>query len=85
MKNKLKCSVYLHLSLFFSAGDRGRTGTRIAPHGILSPGRLPIPPRRHHAEKQNQQKTLYMLLRFYATRISCCLLFYPHVFPDMGP
>ena len=31
---------------FFSAGDRGRTGTGITTHGILSPGRLPIPPRR---------------------------------------
>ncbi len=30
-----------------SAGDRGRTGTGITTHGILSPGRLPIPPRRH--------------------------------------
>ena len=28
-------------------GDRGRTGTGITTHGILSPGRLPIPPRRH--------------------------------------
>ena len=28
------------------AGDRGRTGTGITTHGILSPGRLPIPPRR---------------------------------------
>ena len=32
---------------FYSAGDRGRTGTGITTHGILSPGRLPIPPRRH--------------------------------------
>ena len=29
------------------AGSRGRTGTRGEPHGILSPGRLPIPPFRH--------------------------------------
>jgi hypothetical protein len=29
------------------AGDRDRTGTGIATHGILSPGRLPVPPRRH--------------------------------------
>ena len=26
------------------AGSRGRTGTRNKSHGILSPGRLPIPP-----------------------------------------
>ena len=29
------------------ADDRGRTGTGITSHGILSPGRLPIPPHRH--------------------------------------
>ena len=29
------------------AGSRGRTGTRVESHGILSPGRLPIPPFRH--------------------------------------
>lgn len=31
---------------FFGAGDRDRTGTGVATHGILSPGRLPIPPHR---------------------------------------
>ena len=30
----------------FGAGDRGRTGTSITAHGILSPGRLPVPPHR---------------------------------------
>ena len=29
------------------AGDQDRTGTVITDHGILSPGRLPIPPHRH--------------------------------------
>ena len=29
------------------AGSRGRTGTILTYHGILSPGRLPIPPHRH--------------------------------------
>ena len=29
------------------AGSRGRTGTKLTFHGILSPGRLPIPPFRH--------------------------------------
>ena len=33
--------------LICGAGNRGRTGTRITSHGILSPGRLPIPPFRH--------------------------------------
>ena len=28
------------------AGDRGRTGTILSYHGILSPGRLPVPPHR---------------------------------------
>ena len=29
---------------YYGAGSRGRTGTRNKSHGILSPGRLPIPP-----------------------------------------
>ena len=28
----------------FGAGNRSRTGTILSYHGILSPGRLPIPP-----------------------------------------
>ena len=31
---------------FNGAGDRDRTGTGLAAHGILSPRRLPIPPLR---------------------------------------
>ena len=34
------------LATAFGAGDRGRTGTILSYHGILSPGRLPIPPHR---------------------------------------
>ena len=34
--------------IFTNAADRGRTGTGITTHGILSPGRLPIPPLRHN-------------------------------------
>ena len=30
--------------LRFGARDRDRTGTGITTHGILSPGRLPVPP-----------------------------------------
>ncbi len=34
------------------AGDRDRTGTMLSNHGILSPGRLPVPPhRRARTEK----------------------------------
>ena len=31
-----------------NAADRNRTGTGITTHGILSPGRLPVPPLRHN-------------------------------------
>ena len=34
-------------AIFTGADDRGRTGTGITSHGILSPGRLPVPPHRH--------------------------------------
>ena len=34
-------------AFLITAGDRDRTGTGITTHGILSPGRLPVPPRRH--------------------------------------
>ena len=33
----------------FNTDGRGRTGTGITTHGILNPGRLPIPPHRHVA------------------------------------
>ena len=36
-----------HLVKTDTAAGRGRTGTGITTHGILSPGRLPIPPLRH--------------------------------------
>ncbi len=35
------------LCITFGAPDRGRTGTILSYHGILSPGRLPIPPLGH--------------------------------------
>ena len=34
--------------LINTAADRNRTGTGITTHGILSPGRLPVPPLRHN-------------------------------------
>ena len=45
------------------AGDRGRTGTGITTHGILSPGRLPIPPRRQKkmAPRVGLEPTAYRL------------------------
>ena len=36
----------LDADLTVGAGDRDRTGTILTYHGILSPGRLPVPPRR---------------------------------------
>ena len=33
-----------------AAVDRNRTGTGITTHGILSPGRLPVPPLRHSSK-----------------------------------
>ena len=33
-----------------TAADRNRTGTGITTHGILSPGRLPVPPLRHSSK-----------------------------------
>ena len=40
-KHRKKKRSILRFSL--TAGDRGRTGTGITTHGILSPGRLPVP------------------------------------------
>ena len=37
------------LGLQCGAGDRGRTGTILSYHGILSPGRLPVPPHRRYS------------------------------------
>ena len=42
----LKLKKEKHLCFSLTAGDRDRTGTSITTHGILSPGRLPVPPRR---------------------------------------
>ena len=43
----LKLKKEKHHCFSLTAGDRDRTGTGITTHGILSPGRLPVPPRRH--------------------------------------
>ena len=39
--------VFLYMHIAKNAADRNRTGTGITTHGILSPGRLPVPPLRH--------------------------------------
>ena len=46
-KNKRNAVNSTFLLLFNNAADRNRTGTGITTHGILSPGRLPVPPLRH--------------------------------------
>ena len=45
-KNENKKNSNLSITVF-NAADRNRTGTGITTHGILSPGRLPVPPLRH--------------------------------------
>ena len=55
------------------AGDRDRTGTILTYHGILSPGRLPVPPHR-----QGSTERLCAPLRF-----ACCII--PHLFPFVNP
>ena len=44
-KNEKKKNSNLSITVF-NAADRNRTGTGITTHGILSPGRLPVPPLR---------------------------------------
>ena len=41
------CYDYVAIAVKTGAGDRGRTGTILAYHWILSPRRLPVPPHRH--------------------------------------
>ena len=43
------------------AGDRGRTGTILSYHGILSPGRLPVPPHRRSSMAFSRTRLLYHL------------------------
>ena len=46
--DKKRATVWLHtITLFHHAGDRNRTGTGGKSRRILSPVRLPVPPRRH--------------------------------------
>ena len=43
------------------AGDRGRTGTILTYHGILSPGRLPISPPRLNLHRRLLRPTFNLL------------------------
>ncbi len=49
----------------YGAGSRGRTGTRNKSHGILSPGRLPIPPFRHATTYWSSTLLVYYIIYFY--------------------
>ena len=50
------------LSLHRGAGDRDRTGTILSYHGILSPGRLPVPPHRHSVRGSIQAFSLAKII-----------------------
>ena len=50
-------------SLNIGAGDRARTGTGLSAHGILSPGRLPVPPLRRLGCYCTNINTLQLRLR----------------------
>ena len=54
------------LLLFTNAADRNRTGTGITTHGILSPGRLPVPPLRQEMLKRFLRKA-YVLCTVFST------------------
>ena len=43
------------------AGNRDRTGTILSYHGILSPGRLPVPPHRQNCPPGNLRSSLFAL------------------------
>ena len=57
------------------AGNRARTGTGCYSHGILSPGRLPIPPLRHIAA--------FQLLNHYTMPKAFCQYPYMNFFAFM--
>ena len=52
------------IEVHITAADRNRTGTGITTHGILSPGRLPVPPLRQE-----------MLIRFLRKAYALCTVF----------
>ena len=69
----------LSLMVSLGAGDRGRTGTVLSYHGILSPGRLPVPPHRH--KTQENFAPLSVCAIDYNTKISHCQVLFKNSFP----
>ena len=63
-KNKRNAVNSTFLPFLTNAADRNRTGTGITTHGILSPGRLPVPPLRQE-----------MLIRFLRKAYALCTVF----------
>ena len=59
----------------FGARNRDRTGTGIASHGILSPGRLPVPPLEHIGNAviniSKRFHTLLKALNYITTFLHC--------------
>ena len=47
------------------AGSRDRTGTRSKSHGILSPGRLPVPPFRHKCDRTSSILPIHYITSFH--------------------
>ena len=58
------------------AGDRGRTGTLLSQHWILSPRRLPVPP--HRLGKRNAQPFFHCLyiISSRAVFVKCFFIFF---------
>ena len=63
----------IHFSSLDGAGNRDRTGTILSYHGILSPGRLPVPPHRQNCPPGNLRTSLFAL----------CII--PHFYPFVNP
>ncbi len=73
------------------AGDRDRTGTILSYHGILSPGRLPVPPHRHYPPGDllpfSVRIGYYTILSFSCQYLFCIffILFPLTGFPRLAP
>ena len=60
---------------FVGAGDRGRTGTILSYHGILSPGRLPIPPHRRIA-RESLLTSVHVILSHHFSFVNLFLKYF---------
>ena len=53
---------FLLFPVLLGAGSRGRTGTIFTYHGILSPGRLPIPPFRQNKAQAEPSQFAFVII-----------------------